>query len=175
MLRWFYGWKKFPIVEIENGWHLTQAQVQPPNYFVACQTFEPPVGYPILLVVEEWVYWGKVKGGELRQRDFYKTNKQALEQAFLNATAAQQQAWSKRIQAMISSYYDQFDGQLIRLKQLNLKSLHITATSDYQWRYEALVLAQSTGLNAPTREEMRLLEVVFSGKTLEDLTVRELR
>lgn len=175
MLRWLYGWKKYPIVEIEKGRHLTQAVVQPPNYFVACQSFEFPVGYPILWVEEDWVYWGKISGMAVRERHFYKTKKQILEQAFLNASQAQQQVWSKLCRAMISNYYDQFDGQLIRLKELNLKSLHITPTSNYQWQYEAWVIAQSTGLNAPTREEIRRLEVVFSGRTLEELMVRELR
>ncbi|MFK7798134.1 MAG: hypothetical protein AB8E82_11820 [Aureispira sp.] len=175
MLKWLYGWNKYPIVEIENRQHLAQAQVQSPDYFMACQAFELPVVYPILLVVEEWVYWGKINGTTLRQRDFYKTNKQALEQGFLNASKAQQQGWNKLVRAMISQHYDQFDGQLIELKQLNLKTLNITTKNHYEWHYEVLVIAQSTGLNALARAETRHLEVVFSGKTLEELTVRELR
>lgn len=175
MLKWFYGWKKYPIVEIENGQHLAQAQVQPPNYFMTCQSFELPVVYPLLLVVDGWVYWGKINRTALRQRDFYKTDKQALEQGFLNASNVPQQGWNKLVRAMISQYYDQFDGQLIALKQLNLKALTITTNANYEGQYEALLNAQSTGLNALIRTETRRLQVVFSGKTLEGLTVREWR
>ena len=111
----------------------------------------------------------------VQQRHFYSTSKTGIEAAFLALPAAQKAPWETHFKALLSAYFDRFDGQLIRLKACTMSVVEITAEGHYNWRCAVQVEAQSTGLNAPVEEQQKHFELILSGTTFEELALKELR
>ncbi len=51
----------------------------------------------------------------------------------------------------------------------------MTKEGHYCWNFDVGVEAQSTGLDAPVEEQVRRFELVLSGETFQELTLKELK
>lgn len=175
MLKWLQSWKRYPVAEIREAQYLEQAKTTTTEQFLARQEPEKTSNWPILHVAGNAVYWGKVDDHQVRQRHFYRTDKTGLEKALLDLPEQEQEQWKQHAKAILSAYFDRFDGQLIRLKKLSTTQVEITQEGNYCWQYAVEVDAQSTGLNAPVEEQTRQFELLLSGVTFQELALKELR
>lgn len=175
MLEWLQSWKRYPISEIKNAQHLERARAKDPSEFITHQHPQKTSDWSILKVVGNAVFWGKVNSYYIRQRYFYTTDKKGIETALVDLPEPHQQHWEQTAKTIISNYFDQFDGQLVRLQKLVVVEVEITEEGHYCWRYDTEIEVQSTGLNAPVRQEVRQFELLLSGQTFEELALKELR
>ncbi|MGH1336441.1 MAG: hypothetical protein ACRBFS_09965 [Aureispira sp.] len=175
MFKWLRRWKRYSIAEISNHQHLEQARMKEAAAFIAVQAPLSSINWPILILVEGVVYWGKEKEGLVQQQHFYKTDKKGIEAAFLGLSPASQKNWKTHLKGILSAYFDRFDGQLVRLKEGTILTIEITEKGHYKVHYDLQVEAQSTGLHAPVEEQTRRFELLLSGRTFEELALKELR
>lgn len=175
MFKWLNSWKQYPVAEIREAQYLEQARTKAPEYFIARQHPQKTSNFPIIKVAGNAVYWGKVENHEVRQRHFYRTDKNGIEKLLLNLPPKHLQQWKKHTKAILSTYFDQWDGQLIHIKSLSITNIEITQEGHYCWHYQVGVEAQSTGLNAPVEQQTKAFELLLSGETFQELALQELR
>jgi hypothetical protein len=174
MLAWLNLWQRIPVSEIKEAQHLEQAKTVSPEKFIARQHPQKTSNWPILQVAGNAVYWGKVSEHEVRRRRFYRTDKRGIETALCGLPEKHAQEWQQHAKAILSTYFDQLDGQLVRIKQLTCQDVTITQEGHYCWRYQVGLEAQSTGLHAPVEQQTRLFELCLSGETFQEMTLKEL-